>query len=326
MPPEGTNLKGRLCIRVSVIIPTKYRPMDIAETVRSIFAQSVLPDELIVVDQSPDAEIGGRLRAEVQQAADPERCGRILLHLHDPSISGLSAARNRAIELAKGDVWLFLDDDVLLEPGYIENILDVYRRYPTADGVSGVFTNYPPPPAEFRAWVRIFLTGPFQDERQPIYWNADRLRDSKPLPVGKFTGALMSFRADVIGDLRFDEKVHGPDDADFCARLPRGSVLLVNPAARLFHKRSANGRSHRHWIEVDIERATYLFLSNWANGMANYWRFGWLMAGYCLAAAAAGAKRVSLVPLQGLLRGILEGAEEARDRNARERSRTVSVV
>jgi GT2 family glycosyltransferase len=315
-PPDSETLNRRLSLRVSVIIPTKYRPEDVAATVRTIFAQSMLPIEAIVVDQSLDDEIGSRLRAEVRKAADPARCDRILLHLHDPSIPGLSAARNRAMDVASGNIWLFLDDDVLLEPEFIENLLDAYRRYPTADGVSGVFTNYVRPPLAFRAWARIFLTGPFHDERQPIYWSADRLRDSKPLPARKVTGALMSFRAAAVGHLRFDEKVHGPDDADFCAQLPRGTVLLVNPAARLFHKRSSNGRSRLHWIEVEVERATYLFLSNWATGVANYVRFGWLMAGYCLATVAASTKRVSVGPFRGLLNGFLAGREQARNRLA----------
>src|SRR5206468_2967373 len=117
---------------------------------------------------------------------------------------------------------------------------------------------------------------------QPIYWDADRLRDSKPIPVRKFTGALMSFRAEVIRALRFDDKVVGTsaEDADLCARLAPGSPLLVTPAARLFHKRSSPGRSRHHWIRVATEQATYLYRRNWASALVNRVRFAWLTLGY----------------------------------------------
>ena len=45
---------------LSVIIPTKNRPAALAEVLRSIKAQTVEPDEIIVVDQTPNSGGGQR--------------------------------------------------------------------------------------------------------------------------------------------------------------------------------------------------------------------------------------------------------------------------
>lgn len=42
---------------------------------------------------------------------------------HEPEINCAGAARNVAIGKATGDILVFLDDDVLLEPNFIEEIL-----------------------------------------------------------------------------------------------------------------------------------------------------------------------------------------------------------
>jgi GT2 family glycosyltransferase len=41
-------------------------------------------------------------------------------------------ARNRAMEAAEGDIWLFLDDDITLKKDFVDQFLAVYRDYPEA--------------------------------------------------------------------------------------------------------------------------------------------------------------------------------------------------
>lgn len=296
--------------RVSVIIPTKYRPAVVERTVGSVFAQTMPPWQVIVIDQSPAEETRNRISTLHSLAAPVVRENTRLVYLHDATIAGAAAARNRGIELADGDIWLFLDDDVLLEADFIAQLLDVYRRYPNTTGVSGIFTNYVPPSLAHRTWSRIFLRGPFDDERQPIYWSADQLRNRDPLPVRKFTGALMSFKAAAIRNLRFDENIGrtGPEDVDFCMCLHPGSILLVAPAARLYHERAPAGRSDQHWIQTQIEMAYYLYRRKWHAGICNKLCFAWLIVGYALATALSSIRRRSLAPCRGLIEGIREGS------------------
>ena len=302
---------------VSLIIPTKNRPRDLALTVQSILEQTVLARQLIIVDQSDGNE--GRQRVEeLFSAASRQVQERLrLYYIYDTSINGGAAARNRAMEVAQGDIWLFLDDDVDLERDFIEQILKVYRDYPETTGVSGIITNYPPIPTASRWWKAMFVHGPFHDERQPIYRDANRLRNSAPLPVSRFGGGLMSFRAAEIGTLRFDEKLRGVcdgEDVDFCARLKKSSTLLIAPQARLVHNQSPAGRLKDHWLRREARASLFLFEKHWNRNFKNKLFAWWLCVGYGSVATVASLRRFSLEPWRALRTGIREAYEAiARD-------------
>jgi GT2 family glycosyltransferase len=310
--PQRETFTGRM---ISVIIPTKYRPDDIEATVQSVLRQTIRPGQIVVIDQSATQEI--RLRLEKLFDALPEkaRAETALCHIYDPAIVGAAAARNRGMDAATGSILLFLDDDVNLEELFIEKLLEAYQRNPATAGVSGVFTNYRRPGRLLSIWRVIFQRGPFWDERQEIYWNADRLRDAAPIPVKRFTGALMSFRASKVKHLRFDENVRGTsaEDADFCARISigKGEDLLVTPGARLFHKLSSGGRSRKHWVYTEMERAYYLYLRNWDSGFYNRLCMWWLVVGYSLIGMFASLRQGSLEPLRSIGDGMQVGKEEA---------------
>jgi len=217
----------RAAVSISVIIPTKDRPGELLETVASLLAQTVSPLEILIVDQS-QGEDSWRAVSEGWPSATSVR----LRYFREPAIPGATAARNYAMDRAEGEIWLFLDDDVILEPDFIAALLCVYRDYPRADGVSGVITNYRPPSWRFRLWRRIFERGLFRDDRQPIYWRADALRHSPPLPVTRFGSGLMSFRAARVAHHRFDPCLPGVprgEDVDFCLGLGTGARLLIAP-------------------------------------------------------------------------------------------------
>jgi GT2 family glycosyltransferase len=304
-------------LSVSVIIPTKDRHEDLELTVQSVLAQTVLPKQLIVVDQSSGSE--SRERLEAFHASLPKSIPRAveLTCVHDSKISGAAAARNRAMEAASGDIWLFLDDDVELEPSFIEELLTAYSSNPKACGISGIIVNYPLPPQKFRTWSRIFCVGPFHDERQPIYWAAEELRNTAPIPVRKLGGGLMSFRASVIQGVRFDENLVGAslaEDWDFCVRLRPGSLLLIAPRARLLHKHSPTGRSHDFWVVKYAQSSSYLFYHNWRTSLVYRLCFCWLQVGLAMVAAAACVTQRSSGPWHALRAGAEKGRNLGRSR------------
>jgi len=287
-------------VTVSVIIPTKNRPVDLARTVETLVGQTVSPLELIIVDQSAEKSFNQPVPFPVHW-------------IHDPTLSGASAARNAAFKQARGDVWLFLDDDVLLEPDFIEEIIKPYDSGVT--GVSGIVTNYSLPPLKQRLWETIFQRGPFHDERQTIYRSAGRLGDAKPIRVRQFGGGLMSFRASTIRDHRFDPHLTGAspgEDIDFCAGLPKGSVLLIAPRARLIHNRSPESRDPTHWISVAAQVGSYMRERHWKRGLRNNLCYGWLNVGYVLAAALSSLKKGSAAPWKAWQEGVRKGKRIAR--------------
>jgi GT2 family glycosyltransferase len=296
---------------VSVIIPTKNRAADLNETVESLLQQTVQPLELIIIDQSATPEIQRQI--EKRHAESPVRFSKAqsLQYVWDTTLRGVNQARNRAMELAKGEILLFLDDDVCLEPNFVEELMAVYGRYPQVGGVAGIITNYQPPSWGYRAWSWVFCRGPFLDDRQPIYWNADRLRQSEPLAVSRFGSNSMSFRAKTLNGLRFEEGMSGVtegDDVDFCARLQPGTRLVIAPRARLVHKKSPAARAQEHWLVRYTQGYQYLYQRHWNSGFRNPACFVWLNFGCVLAAIAGSVWRGSLKPW----RALAEGAERAR--------------
>ena len=163
----GSGLKQENAFAsVSVIIPTKNRSEDLVRTIKTLLLQTYPVSQLVIVDQSPDTLSHDGVVEVLQEAKESPT----LQYVRDTTISGGAVARNRAMGLADGDIWLFLDDDVDLEADFVEQIIQTYNEHPEAIGVSGVVTNYTRPAVFFRMWNRLFCTGPFWDERQPIYW------------------------------------------------------------------------------------------------------------------------------------------------------------
>ena len=282
--------------KVSVIIPTKNRTEDLNGTLDGLLHQTRRPDEIVIVDQSSNPS------PELIKFPIP------IVYVFAPEVSGAAVARNVAMDRANGDIWLFLDDDVILEPQYVEEILAAYSS--EIAGVSGIITNYSVPPLSRRLFEALFVRGPFHDDRQRVYWYAEQLRFKGPQRVRQFGCGVMSFRADVIRSLRFDPALTGgslAEDIDFCARLPQGSKLVIAPNARLFHKRSETGRVMAHWLDQHAQSSSYMRARNWNRGLRDDFSFGWLQLGYAVMATIGGLKRVSLEPIQAWKTGAARG-------------------
>jgi GT2 family glycosyltransferase len=115
---------------VSVIIPTLGRYEPLLASVRDLLAQDHRAIEILVVDQNdawPDALVARRdaLRA------DP----RVRWIERFPI--GVVRARNHAVALARGELLLFVDDDVWIpDPGFVGKHVTVYAD-PAVDCVCG---------------------------------------------------------------------------------------------------------------------------------------------------------------------------------------------
>ena len=282
----------------AVVIPTLNRPNDLSTTVHSVLAQTVIPVQLIIVDQSHDDESRRRIHSILDVASKSGQPFPELLYIHDPAISGASAARNRAFPFIRSAITLFLDDDVILDPTFITAMRDAYIHHPGVMGVSGIITNYTPPSLAVRLWRRVFACGPFHDDRQPVYWRAARLR--APVRVTRFGAGLMSFWTAAIRSVRFDDNLSGAcdgEDVDFCAHLGPRAHLLITPQARLIHQKSPVARVREYWLFREACTAWYLYRRNWDFGLRNRVCFLWLNVGYLLVAILIAARRRSMEPL-----------------------------
>lgn len=115
---------------ISVVIPLYNKEKQIANTLRSVFDQTYTDYEIIVVnDGSTDNSV-----AVVESLND----SRIRL-IHQKN-AGVSAARNRGIEDAKGEYIALLDGDDEWKPEFLETMLTLVERYPNCRVFAGNYT------------------------------------------------------------------------------------------------------------------------------------------------------------------------------------------
>lgn len=96
--------KTKSIMSVSVIIPTFNRVDFLGRAMASVFAQSLLPDELLVVDDGSDDGTKSLVAGITQAAPLPVR------YIYQNN-RGASAARNLGVKEAGGDFLCFLDSD-----------------------------------------------------------------------------------------------------------------------------------------------------------------------------------------------------------------------
>ncbi len=111
---------------VSIIIPTRNRPVMTCEAIGSCRAQTYRPIEVIVVDDgSTDDTVAAieRIRPECER-------DHIALHVVQQPQSGACAARNRGLKESRGEFIQFLDSDDLLLPGKIKRQVEHLRDHP----------------------------------------------------------------------------------------------------------------------------------------------------------------------------------------------------
>lgn len=231
-------MKEKEGLSLSVIVPTKGRPHPLRECIASILRQDRLPEELIVIDQSPEPLVGNPVRETLSDKHAAVRW----IYVHAPEIRGLPQARNAGVALSGGDILLFLDD-VLLGPGYLRSVLKAFRELPDVGGVGGVVT--PRLSRKHALLARGFLFGPFRGEREVILWQHRLWRRQAPIAVQGLSGCNMSFRREIFHRHRFDERLEGQavgEDLLFTYRVSRHYKLVLLPTAWVVHSCASSGR------------------------------------------------------------------------------------
>lgn len=101
------------CVKISVVIPTHNRPENLTESLKSIAKQSLLPAEVIVVDDGSLPAVEEKIFANF-----PSTVNCVLLR--NNTSKGGNNARNQGIMVANGNYIAFLDDDDQFKPNKIE--------------------------------------------------------------------------------------------------------------------------------------------------------------------------------------------------------------
>lgn len=290
---------------LTAAIPTRNRPADLAKAVASVLVQSRLPDELIIVDQSPGEE--SRL---IIKSLWPAESQIKLVYILDTSISGLVEAKRAATSCASGDIVCFLEDDIVLEEGYFEQIELGFITLPEMLGCCGIVTNPPPQPPYFNVIFHIFHVGIFKDPRVGLYGyftgNGHDLILSDVL-----SGGLSAWKRNVFTEVPFDvaNAFFMLEDIEFSTRVVKhfGRCLYINPNARLAHHLSPVNREllgPRQRRKVAEFISFYKKRCKWPGAT---FAFQWLLIGLLAEATFQSLSVRSLKPLFGYFHGIRDG-------------------
>ena len=204
--------------RFSVVIPLYNKAPLIAATLESALADRERVLEIIVVDDGSTDD----------GAAVVERFGDPLIRLIRQANGGVSRARNRGIEAARGEWIAFLDADDLWAPGYLERLDELSRAYPEC---SMLATGYMTDDAGDEAHRHI-LEHP--DAGALLASAAHRrIDDYFDFVAGGQICCTISTavrRSLVIAEgLRFPEGEHLGEDLDFFLRVAERSPLAYSP-------------------------------------------------------------------------------------------------
>ena len=309
-PVERTLPDAAGTVTISIVTPTKNRPKDLAAALRSVLAQTLLPIEIIVVDQSEDRESEAAVKREIEAVVSRDNCPNIH-YVRDPAIAGANAARNVGMKAARGEIIAIIEDDIVLEPLALQRLLEAYDSHPHMLGMSGTITNYPPPSLAVRVFNRLFSLGPFHDDRQPLYWRWQRYPPTEVVPISRM-GGLLTFRARAVTDLEFDTtpkvlRVRG-EDRDFCfvvAGQTGGGRRVFGMAmgARLTHNPSPVGRHRGRAEELDVVSQHYFYSRHLRGSAVNTALYAWWNIGIGLYAVMAASYGRHLEPIRSLVRG-----------------------
>ncbi len=256
-------------MKFSLIICTYQRPTALIKLMESVLKQLLVPDEILIIDSSTNDNSKNALQEIFYPGLKYFK-----VEVED---RGLTKQRNFGIQKVAEDseIVCFLDDDIVLTPGYFKNLIHTYSQNPNALGVGGVIIDkvkWRTKPLgntidynefEMDGFVRKLGSrnllrkklGLLSDKPpgfMPEFSNGMSTGflppTSKTYHVEFFMGGVASYRKELFEQIGFSTYFEGYglyEDMDFCLRCSKIGQLYVNTDAKLFHYHEEAGRPNR---------------------------------------------------------------------------------
>lgn len=226
---------------ISVIIPTYQREAVLCATIAELLRQDYPHYEVLVVDQTrshqPETTDYLKTLAEAGQ-----------IQWFQLDWASLPGARNYGVERSRGEIILFIDDDVELPEGYLYAHARVFKEKPEVGAVAGrVFDRMK---LADRPDLTLETLPPEAMDPGIAWYHIDLVHTVKPQQVLTARGCNMSFRRELFAQygLRFDERFRDNavrEESDFCLSLrPTNYIIWYSPEAHLVHLGEETGGCH----------------------------------------------------------------------------------
>jgi len=223
-------------LKTTVIVATHDRPESIRRLIASLAPELATGSRELIVDENGTP-------SPMQLAVE----GAPLKHLHEPR-AGKCRIQNRAIAQATGEILVFLDDDLIVAPGYLEAVerfFDTHREFAAMKG-----RILPAEDPEKKVGpMAVYLDLPIADDGEEV------------IEVRGVLGANMAFRASAIKQVGpFDERL-GPgaggheEETEMSDRIRRAGFRIgYAPEALVYHEVDAARANRERFIRIARER------------------------------------------------------------------------
>ena len=235
-------------MRASIIIPVWNGASDLPDCLNALYAHSGNElEEVICVDNASEdgsATLINRRYPDVRLVRQPVNLG-------------FAGGVNAGIEWAQGDIFVLLNQDTVVKPGWLEALISAFEDHPEF-GIAGC-TIVNPDGTVHHAGAKITRPGAYGEHLLDI-------GDSQPRKVEYVTGAAFAVRRetwDIVG--QFDEGYYPVyyEESDYCYRARNRNIETAYvPKARVVHTFTGGERvSEPIKLHANHQRSRYRFIS-----------------------------------------------------------------
>jgi glycosyltransferase involved in cell wall biosynthesis len=232
---------------LTVAICTKDRPDYLQRCLKPLCTlQQTDSFEILVVDNAPSDK----------QTYDLVQSLSTVRYTCEPK-PGLDFARNRALQEATGEILAFLDDDVVVDRGWLSGLQESWSENPDAGAFTGLVLPYE---LETEAQIIFEQRGGFRRGFEKLRYQGSTQEGNPLYPCGAGifgAGCNMAFRREVLLKLGgFDEALDtgaslpGGGDLDIFYRVIRaGYPLVYEPQYLVYHqhRRELEKLQRQYW-------------------------------------------------------------------------------
>jgi len=298
------NKRNSKNFSISVIVPTKNRHEDLYIFFDSLLQQTVLPNQIIVIDQSSKNLSEELIKNKLNSFKKSK-----LIYIYNKNINGLVEAKNHSLQYNESDLICFLEDDEVLEVDFLEKIILGFNSNPKMNGCCGVITNPPNKNYYYEFFFHLFHIGLYRDIRVGVF-GYDTQQESFIIS-DKISGGLSVWKNKIFSKLVFDLKnnLHFTEDIDFSSRVFAAfpDSLFINTDARLAHYFSKSNRfnTFERYSKKIIEYIIYY--KKRKNYPFSIIHLFWLLVGIFFESSLKSLLTLSFSPILGYFHGLYRG-------------------
>jgi len=205
-------------MKTSILICSRNREEKLIRCLSSIKKQTVLPDELVLVEDVAENKFFS------QRKLEKFFNGKLKCLYTSIKNGNYAISRNLSIRKASGDILISIDDDVTIEKQSVHDLICLHKRFPRALGFVG----------KIKAVKRNLFT-----EFSAFYFNNEMHNAANMTQVSCFPFCMISLRKSILAKhhFAFDESLNTGEDVDFLLRLyKRGEKLYFHPKLQIEHE------------------------------------------------------------------------------------------